>query len=183
MGTDLSKLRRFALATGVILFLYAIAGVRIVDSIIGVPLELSLEIDQPSIFEWALVIVSIYAALRYWYCAFIVVPSPSEVRRFIRKGEVFPMASPSQVREFVRRYLPGLDEGKAAYVIREHSPQQGWGTLTSARLDSRCACGQAPVPDQDLDRVRLSRLYRPSLGEWGSGPGILCIGVLGSGAG
>ena len=43
------------------------------------------------------------------------------------------MAFPCQAREFVRRYLPGLDEGKAGYVIREHSPQQGW--ILDVRVD------------------------------------------------
>ncbi len=125
MGTDLSKLRRFALAIGVILFFYAIAGVRVVDYVSITPFGISLEIDQPRVLEWALAMVSIYATLRYWYYGFIAVASPSEVRGHLRKGKLPPIGSTSHARDLVRRYLPGLDEGKAEYVIKEHT-QQGW---------------------------------------------------------
>jgi len=108
MDTELSKLRRFALAIGLVLFLYSIAGVRLASPATITPLGIPLVITNPGVFEWGLVVASIYGALRYWYYGYVKNVSPSKARRLLFNGE-YKVTDAWQMSEVASRYLPGME--------------------------------------------------------------------------
>ncbi|MDA2911416.1 hypothetical protein MYX04_10845 [Nitrospiraceae bacterium AH_259_D15_M11_P09] len=93
---DLTKLRRFALVMGLLLFLYAFGLVELAEPDEPLTLNLSnlpqFEIS-PKVIGWGLIIVSVYAMLRYWYYAIGANVSPMYERRLIREGQMPPSLS------------------------------------------------------------------------------------------
>ncbi len=93
---DLAKLRRFALVVGLLLFLYALGLVELAEPGKSVIIKLSnlpqLKIN-PKLIGMGLLIVSIYAWLRYWYYAIWATFSPMYERSLIRKGKMPPSLS------------------------------------------------------------------------------------------
>ncbi len=77
---DLNKTRRFALAIGLVLFVYSIAGLSLdLDktlTILGIPLM----INNPKLIGIGLIICSIYATLRYLYYGIITGITPKKAR-------------------------------------------------------------------------------------------------------
>ncbi len=112
MATDVPKLRRFALGVGLILIVYTLAWVQVAKFINISPFGISFEIARPSVIEWGLLIVSIYAALRYWYYSFIKNISPFRARTLLLKHE-YPyetFTETSQAHEIISRFFPGLTQ-------------------------------------------------------------------------
>ena len=85
---DLPKLRRFALAVGVVLFTYAIAGVELKSPAEISPLGIPLVVRRPNILGIGLVITSVYATLRYWYYGTVRLVSPVRARRDLRHRRI-----------------------------------------------------------------------------------------------
>ncbi len=139
MATDVPKLRRFALGVGLILIVYTLAWVQLAKLINISPFGISFEIARPSVIEWGLVIVSIYAALRYWYYSFIKNTSPFRARTLLLKHE-YPyetFSEPSQAREIISRFFPRLaqeafkidpigDKGSGTCVVNVDSAKIPW---------------------------------------------------------
>ncbi len=112
MATDVPKLRRFALGVGLVLIVYTLAWVQLAKLINISPFGISFEIARPSVIEWGLLIVSIYAALRYWYYSFIKNISPFRARTLLLKHE-YPyetFSEPSQAHEIISRFFPRLTQ-------------------------------------------------------------------------
>ena len=112
MATDVPKLRRFALGVGLILIVYTLAWVQLAKLINISPFGMSFEIARPSVIEWGLLIVCIYAALRYWYYSFIKNISPFRARTLLLKHE-YPyetFSETSQAHEIITRFFPRLTQ-------------------------------------------------------------------------
>lgn len=112
MATDVPKLRRFALGVGLILFVYSLAWVQLAEFISISPFGIAFEIARPRVIELGVVIVSLYAALRYWYYSFIKNTSPFRARALLLKHE-YPyetFSEPSQARETINRVFPRLTQ-------------------------------------------------------------------------
>lgn len=81
---DLQKLRRFALAIGLVLLTYSLAAVEL-DT--GEPIRLlivPLKFDRPEWLPIGLVLASLYAAARYWYYGISIREAPWALRfRFL----------------------------------------------------------------------------------------------------
>jgi hypothetical protein len=98
---DLAKLRRFALAIGLTLFIYSVAGVELNPDQTISPLGLSLKIKQPYLIGLGILIASGYASMRYWFFAMRAVHSPLLERRLLRHGEMPPSLT-EKAQETVR---------------------------------------------------------------------------------
>jgi hypothetical protein len=111
---EIGKLRRFALAVGLVLFTVAIAGVQLESPTTIHPLGIPLHVKWPDVLGIGLCLASVYATARYWLYGFILETSPIAYRRLIRRGQPIgpPIASPSQFNrtysQLVGRYYPPL---------------------------------------------------------------------------
>ncbi len=122
---DLNKTRRFALAIGLVLFVYSIAGLSLdLDktlTILGIPLM----INNPKLIGIGLIICSIYATLRYLYYGIITGITPKKARdnllnnRFPDGSRVSTEKSVSssyldhntckdRVQDYVSKYFPSF---------------------------------------------------------------------------
>jgi hypothetical protein len=119
---EIGKLRRFALAVGLVLFTVAIAGVELESPATIHPLGIPLHVKRPNVLGIGLCLASIYATTRYWFYGFVVAASPIQIRRRIRLGKPlgFRIESPSEfertVKRLVSRYYPPL-RGRGAEFI------------------------------------------------------------------
>lgn len=82
----IQKLRRFALAIGIILFAYSSAGVELKSPAEIAPLGIPLVIKNTNFIGIAILTASIYAFLRYLYYSILIGPSPGAVRARLKKG-------------------------------------------------------------------------------------------------
>jgi len=111
---EIGKLRRFALAVGLVLFTVAIAGVELDSPTIIHPLGIPLHVKRPDVLGIGLCLASVYATTRYWFYGFILTTSPIQYRRRIRRGKSLGLhiASPTEfnraVEQIVARYYPPL---------------------------------------------------------------------------
>lgn len=71
MNPDLEKLRRFALAVGLILITYSIAAVELATGETIHPLGLPLKINRPEYLGIGLAIASFWGMARYFYYALL----------------------------------------------------------------------------------------------------------------
>ena len=122
MDTELSKLRRFALGVGAVLWAYVLAG-GTVGELAQVPtLGLNLKFTRPTVIEWGLVLICLYGALRYGYHALVKSLTPWRARQLLETGQFGPMPLPPsnqsiEVKEIASRYLPGMED-QASVVKR-----------------------------------------------------------------
>ena len=122
MTPDITKLRRFALSIGLILFFYAIAGVELDVAKSITPLGIPLVIKRPNLLGICLVVASIYAAVRYWYYSTIVSISPASARKFLRSG-LFPLGTGKDLRGDT-----ALRHEQAALIFGRYFPRMGIAT-------------------------------------------------------
>ena len=78
---DQGRLRRFALAMGLLLVSYALAGISLEPNtavnLFGIPFRLA----RPQLLPYVLVIASLYGLLRFYYYCFLAIRSPYSARR------------------------------------------------------------------------------------------------------
>lgn len=78
---DQVRLRRFALAMGLLLVSYALAGISLQPgtavNLFGIPFRLA----RPQLLPYVLVMASLYGLLRFYYYSVIVIRSPYSTRR------------------------------------------------------------------------------------------------------
>jgi len=78
---ELWRLRRFALGSGLLLFVWSVAGIALLPdpriSVFGLPLAVA----RPRLFPIGLALAATYGALRYFYYAISLGPSPYRIRR------------------------------------------------------------------------------------------------------
>jgi len=84
---EIGKLRRFALAVGLVLFTVAIAGVELDSPATIHPLGIPLHVKRPDVLGIGLCLASVYALTRYWLYGFVLTISPIQWRRRIRHGK------------------------------------------------------------------------------------------------
>lgn len=78
---NLEKLRRFALAVGLITLTYSVAGISLTpDAGISV-LGMTFKVSRPGLLPVGIVIASLYAIIRFYYYGFMLKKSPYRVRR------------------------------------------------------------------------------------------------------
>jgi hypothetical protein len=114
---DVTKLRRFALTVGLLLFTYSLAGVRLETSAKITPFGFPFLISRPDLLGIGLVLASVYSAARYWYYALMAGISPARARRRLlvnnlangRGGAMEPAEFVKQAHADVDRYLPGAE--------------------------------------------------------------------------
>ena len=80
-STDIARLRRFALAAGVILLTYAIAAVELDTGETVRPLGVPLRIRNPDWLGIGLATAVLYGSLRFLYYGVMVEETPSARRR------------------------------------------------------------------------------------------------------
>jgi len=86
---DLDKLRRFTLIIGMILLVYSLAGVKLQSPAQIRPLGIPLEISHPEYLPVGLILVSLFAAIRFWFYAVKRSHTPAFIRRaFINRVTV-----------------------------------------------------------------------------------------------
>ena len=82
----IEKLRRFALAVGLILLTYSLAGISMKpDSEISV-IGLTFKVSRPELLPVGLVIASLYSMIRFYYYGFMLKKSPYRLRRDAIEG-------------------------------------------------------------------------------------------------
>ncbi len=89
MAPELQKLRRFALAIGVILITYSLAGVTLEAPAKISPLGIPLTIHRPDLLPAGLALASVYSMLRYIYYGAMLSESPARRRRFWRRKPLY----------------------------------------------------------------------------------------------
>lgn len=122
--------RRFALVTASVLLLYSVAGIGFTDASTIQPFGITMKITRPEVFEFGLMVICVYAALNYWYQAYVIGISPGKIRQMIRTGQTlfmfpykwFESLDPDH-EKIIRRYFPG----KTPYDIRPHRHGQYGG--------------------------------------------------------
>lgn len=84
--TFIQKLRRFSLVVGLILIAYSITRVQLETPAHISPLGFPFIIKRPGFLDIVLLLASIYGALRYFYYAILINPSPAKRRENLTKG-------------------------------------------------------------------------------------------------
>ena len=118
---EIGKLRRFALAVGLVLFTVAIAGVELQSPALISPLGIPLNLKRPDLLGVGLCIASGYALIRYLLYGFVLTISPIEWRRRIRRGESLDIETHSptlfaqEMTRIVGRYYPPLGKRRATF--------------------------------------------------------------------
>jgi hypothetical protein len=83
---NIEKLRRFALAAGLITLTYSLAGISLQPDA-GISLAgLTFRISRPGLLPVGLVMASLYGTIRFYYYGFMLKKSPCRVRRSILDG-------------------------------------------------------------------------------------------------
>lgn len=80
MAPDLEKLRRFALAAGLVLITYILAGIQLEQEAKVAPLGIPFTIKRPELVPIGLVLASLFGMLRFYYYGFMLSKSPAKVR-------------------------------------------------------------------------------------------------------
>jgi hypothetical protein len=134
-GFELSKMRRFALAIGLVLLTYALAGVELKSPAEITPLGIPLVVKRANLLGIGLVLAALYAGTRYWFHAIVLTVSPMRARRLLRRGQ-YPFHAGLQtgiefaevIEKATNRYFPSVG-GKAARLAFDF--EIGTGFLTS----------------------------------------------------
>ena len=84
---DLYRLRRFALAVGLVLFTYSLAAVELDMGETIRPLGVPLTVNSPEWLGIGLAVASLYALARFWYYGMATTTTPAAKRRS-RLGEL-----------------------------------------------------------------------------------------------
>ena len=77
---DLQKIRRFALAVGLVLITYSVALEFNFDEEVR-PLGLPFKVVEPWLLPIGLMLTSFYGLLRFWYYGCLLTASPARRRR------------------------------------------------------------------------------------------------------
>lgn len=117
---ELSKMRRFALAIGLVLLTYALAGVELQSPTEITPLGIPLVVKRANLLGIGLVLAALYAGTRYWFHAIVLTVSPMQARRRLRRGQ-YPFHTGLEtgiefaeaIEKATNRYFPSVG-GKAA---------------------------------------------------------------------
>src|SRR5687768_10077766 len=78
---ELWRLRRFSLGTGLVLLTWSLAGIALSPEPRITPFGLPLVVARPALIPVGLALAAAYGALRYFYYALSLGPSPFRVRR------------------------------------------------------------------------------------------------------
>ena len=105
MTPDLQKLRRFALAIGLVLITYSVAGVELAADETVHPLGFPFKISRPELLPIGLMLASAYGLLSFLYYGTMLTESPARKR--------------SRYRSFVRAVV--TEEGRVEFINRFHS--------------------------------------------------------------
>ena len=81
---DLQKLRRFALAIGLVLITYSLALEFDPEKTVS-PLGLPFKVIRPELLTIGLMLASGYGLLRYWYYGCLLTASPARVRADLKR--------------------------------------------------------------------------------------------------
>jgi hypothetical protein len=79
--SELSRLRRFSLGAGLVLFTWSLAGIALPPDPRLSAFGLTLTVARPRLFPVGLAIAAAYGAIRYFYYALSFGPSPYRIRR------------------------------------------------------------------------------------------------------
>ncbi|TAJ10408.1 MAG: hypothetical protein EPO61_02930 [Nitrospirae bacterium] len=137
MDQDLSRLRRFALTVGVILIVYIASGIELPNKPTVIVFGTPLDVTKPKFFELGLLLISLYATLRYWYHSWIQNPSPSRIRRRLRRGEfglVRFVKDENELTNMIRRYLPGMEQ---KFTIRTSTRAEASGLFQVCKVEGK----------------------------------------------
>lgn len=118
---DYSHLRRFALATGLVLFGVSVAGISLDPSSEVELLGLSFSVARPNLFPYVLLLASSYALVRFYYYGVLVTRSPYAARRDLMDRLVCHQRAPgglsyAQLRSF------GMYTGPESFELGPHRP-------------------------------------------------------------
>ena len=91
---DVERLRRFALAAGLLLLTYVAAGISLDTDLHVAPLGIPFRISRPELLPIALVLATLCGMLRFYYYAVMLADSPFRVRRDLLDSLVFFPSSP-----------------------------------------------------------------------------------------
>jgi hypothetical protein len=161
---DIAKLRRFTLLVALALFIYAISGAELDLEGEFRPLGIPLQLKRANLIDNGLLIVSLYATLRYCLLALLLADSPIKARARIRhgrlatwrplKGEVFRAAS----------FLESFTED-----VNKYYPPGRWVVSTSDEIDDKAdgppslTWVNIPLPLRILGQVHNFDYYLPVL--------------------
>ena len=136
---DLQKLRRFALAIGLILITYGLAGVRFVPGEIVRPLGLPLAISDPGLVPIGLVLASIYSAARFFYYGVLMSDTPKQKRKRHLEAATQNIKSSHPNKELLVRQLDTLDssypKGYQVAPIFPLDPNSDYGDVKDVNID------------------------------------------------
>ena len=86
---DLERLRRFALAIGLVTLTYGVAGISLTAGSTVSPFGIPFTISRPDFLPVGLAIASLYAAARFYYYGFMIRKSP-----FARRKDLLSLRHP-----------------------------------------------------------------------------------------
>jgi len=148
---ELDKLRRFALAIGLINLAFASAGVRLARDAEIKPLGIPLIIAAPKLLLFVLLVASLYASLRFWFYGYVITESPSAARR-----SVVELIKTARKR----------DDGYYYQIVRSSSEAQSWiGRVEKsvARGDATThEAGRSPSVPIDIPSGAVVRIKYPN---------------------
>ena len=81
---EVHKLRRFALAVGLILLTYTLSGISMVPEATVTPFGVPFRLIRPELLPIGLALAALYSAARYYYYAFLITKSPYRLRQHYR---------------------------------------------------------------------------------------------------
>ncbi len=131
---DLPKIRRFALATGLLLSVYVFAGVQLASTVKVSVLGVELAVAQPRVLVLGFVVVCLYAAVRFWYYGIVMSISPGRARRDLLRRNQLPGGNPPLQGPLSDSYVSTL-QSQAEQEVRLYFPLVGGHRRVTAQVE------------------------------------------------
>ncbi|HMF85170.1 MAG TPA: hypothetical protein VK598_02340 [Nitrospiraceae bacterium] len=114
-AVDPAKLRRFAIGVGSIMLVFVAAGGTQADNNFTIE-TLKISLSRPSILLWLVPIVSLYAALRYWWYGIQIPMTRTKIRKYLRHTRSLLI-----IKTYEEVYRTQLkQEGRASVYLPAH---------------------------------------------------------------
>jgi len=151
----LPKIRRFALATGLLLLMYVLAEVQLTSTVKVSLLGVELTVGRPRFLVLGFLVVCLYAAARFWYYGIVMSISPGRARRDLLVRHQLPGGNPppqgpvsdsylstlrSQAEQEVRLYFPSVRGRRLVTAQVEQSGETARINVTTPPCSTRLLC-------------------------------------------
>ena len=149
---DSHSTRRFAMATGLILLIYTLAGGHLNGKVQTALIDLGA-FDRPWVLLVVLALASVYGGFRYWYYAIQLPLTRTKIRKYL--------VSPESILAFVGKkhdYRVSIEAGTHSEYLTLHSFLTSRSPAGFDPFDLVVGAGQSTTPNSVIawDQVRAS---------------------------